>query len=194
MSDQLISLGHRLKIIAKCISPSIKTDDNKSGYELENALNNLEEIAKVEGYDDNSYVMEAIKAIHIEIKNNDLTRAQKKINKTINDVMPFDYEEFFQLFEATQTTAERLKDRICWVLLGPTGSGKSTSIHFLCGSKFKIGNAGSVIVDTIGKSLKDKEIKIGEKVTESKTRYIEAVELDLKQYSKKKNFKFECNH
>eukprot|EP01084_Bolivina_argentea_P083835 151772_1 len=103
----------------------------------------------------------------------------------MGEIMPFDYEEFFQLFEKTKETAIRLKNKVCWVLLGPTGAGKSTSIHFFCGSKFKKGNGGDVIVTNVNSALKDKDIVVAESVTSSQTRYIEEVMLDLNQYSKK---------
>ena len=60
-----------------------------------------------------------------------------------------------------------------------TGSGKSTSIHYLCGSQFRLGDQGNVIVYKTAKSLKDKDIEIGQSIAESKTKYIAEVPLDL---------------
>eukprot|EP01084_Bolivina_argentea_P304615 526122_1 len=205
-SHKVMSLGQKLKLISQESTSNHKQtprnptdehegvdskselegnqiDDTKTELELTDRLKDLKEIALVEGYDENSYVISTLREIYQQIKINELSTASKKIDNIIREVMPFDCEEFFKLFENTQATATRLKGKVCWVLLGPTGAGKSTSIHFLRGSHFRRGNGGSVIIDTVDKSLRDKEIKIGEAVTESKTRYIEAVELDLEKYS-----------
>eukprot|EP01084_Bolivina_argentea_P218651 371010_1 len=179
-SDKIMSLGHRLKLLSKCIKNT----------KLEYSSTHLTEIALVEGYNESSYIMSQLKSL-----NNISIHQMNQINTIINQVMPFDYQEFFKLFEATQQTAQRLKDKICWILLGPTGAGKSTSIHFFCGSQFKKdGNSGSVIIDGqdgIASLLKDKAIHIGEQVTESKTRFIEAVDLDLRKYEN--DIDFDCD-
>ena len=116
------------------------------------------------------------------LSDNELKAAALKINWVKPDVMPFDYQQFFELFEATKETATRLSGKVCWVLLGPTGAGKSTSIHFLCGSKFVSDDHGNVVVNNVDKSLKDKAIEVGQSITESKTRYIAEVPLDLTKY------------
>eukprot|EP01084_Bolivina_argentea_P201315 344123_1 len=65
-TDKVMSLGHRLKSLAECIRKNkryIKSeskselDDIKSELEPEDILNDLKEIAKVEGYNENSYII-----------------------------------------------------------------------------------------------------------------------------------------
>eukprot|EP01084_Bolivina_argentea_P304621 526132_1 len=160
-SHKVMSLGQKLKLISQESTSNHKQtprnptdehegvdskselegnqiDDTKTELELTDRLKDLKEIARVEGYDENSYVMSTINDICKKI-HSDPSTASKKINSIITEVMPFDYDEFFELFAATKKTAQQLDGKVCWVLLGPTGAGKSTSIHFLCGSHFKRG-------------------------------------------------------
>eukprot|EP01083_Nonionella_stella_P216801 778871_1 len=76
-------------------------DDTKTELELTDRLKDLKEIARVEGYDENSYVMSTINDICKKI-HSDPSTASKKINSIITEVMPFDYDEFFELFSATE--------------------------------------------------------------------------------------------
>jgi len=46
----------------------------------------------------------------------------------------FDFEEFFHLLTLVDESAEKIKGKDIVLLLGSTGSGKSTTTHYLCGS------------------------------------------------------------
>eukprot|EP01084_Bolivina_argentea_P250857 420503_1 len=174
IESRVVPLGHRLKTLAQYITKLNENnesntlnptderelegnevdetkselecnelDDSKSTATLEYLLKDLEEIAAVEGHD--SHSISTINDISEQIKYNHLTAALKQINNLIGIVMPFDYKEFFDLYKATVDTAGRVKDKVCWVLLGPTGAGKSTSINLFCGSTFKKGIGGAVV-------------------------------------------------
>ena len=48
---------------------------------------------------------------------------------------PFNFQEFFDLAVQVDEASNRIKDKEIILLLGSTGCGKSTTIHYLCGSK-----------------------------------------------------------
>ena len=111
-TDKIRSFGQRLKELSYQIS--LQKD-------VEMKFDDIFKMARVEGYDDSSYIISSIKDIKRKISNKQLERIPTKINQILDDVMPFDYYQFFKLYKATEQTAERLKGKACWVLLGPTG-------------------------------------------------------------------------
>ena len=113
-----MSLGHRLKYLSYQIAIQRDTESKSSEYEK---FDDLFGIAHVEGYDDSSYITSSLKDIKRKLSENELDRAATRITRVLEDVMPFDYYQFFELYKATEQTAERLKGKACWVLLGPTG-------------------------------------------------------------------------
>ena len=52
-------------------------------------------------------------------------------------IQPVDFNFMLQLITKTQNAAKRIQDKDIILFLGVTGSGKSTTIHFLAGSKMK---------------------------------------------------------
>ena len=140
---KVISVGHRLKLLRLKMIKDKDKNKNKEMSTIEYPQHNQEEeegpynnnnkndckfemddiieMARVEGYDDSSYVVSSLKDIAKRLSNNELKIASSKIDKVLSDVMPFDYQQFFELFKATEDTAERLRNKVCWVLLGPTG-------------------------------------------------------------------------
>ena len=144
--------------------------------------------AKVDGNDEGSYVYRTLNIIKNDLNKNKLHSALESLKIIKDIVLPFDLKEFFELFDATLKTGERLSNKTCWVLLGATGAGKSTSIHYLCGSEFIKNDelGGALTVKKINmKSLKNKEIKIGTNVTVSETRHIDEIYLNMKEFGLK---------
>ena len=123
----VISLGHSLRLLLQHIAVQRDSETKSPEYDK---FNDIFEIARVEGYGDTSYIISSLKDIKRGLSNNEFETAVKKIAKLLNDVMPFDYLHFFELFKATKKTADRLKDRVCWVLLGPTGIKISLYSYF----------------------------------------------------------------
>ena len=111
-----VSLGQKLKWLSYQIL-SHQDVENKS----QELSNDILEMARVEGYDNSSYVTSLLKDIRRRLSNNESKVAVTKVSKVLEDVMPFDYQLFFNLFKETEATAERLSSKVCWVLLGPTG-------------------------------------------------------------------------
>jgi ABC-type sugar transport system ATPase subunit len=52
----------------------------------------------------------------------------------LSSIKKFDFEDFFELYTLVDESALKIKDKDIILLLGSTGSGKSTTTHYLCGS------------------------------------------------------------
>ena len=106
----IISLGHRLRLLSQQVVIQRDIESKSPEYEK---LDDIVEIAHVEGYDDGSYIISSLKDIKRRLSNNEFEKAMTKIRQLLNDVMPFDYLHFFQLFKATKDTAKRLEGTFC---------------------------------------------------------------------------------
>ena len=60
----------------------------------------------------------------------------------LKNIEPFDIANFKKLLGDYHPQILRVKDKDIYLLLGGTGVGKSTTIHFLCGSKMKMDKDG----------------------------------------------------
>ena len=126
-SQKIMSLGQRLKrLLPKQIqihndikSPS--GNDDSIVHMNDNELESILEIARVEGYGDSSIISELINIKRI-LSNDELQIAANKISDVLHEVMPFDYQEFFELFKATEDNGSSLSDKDCWVFFGSTGT------------------------------------------------------------------------
>jgi polynucleotide 5'-kinase involved in rRNA processing len=63
-----------------------------------------------------------------------LEEIQKTTTEFLSSIKKFDLEEFFNLYSLVDESAKEIKDKDIVLLLGSTGSGKSTTTHYLCGS------------------------------------------------------------
>ncbi len=59
---------------------------------------------------------------------------QKSATDFLSSLKKFDFEDFFELYSLVDESAEKIKGKDIVLLLGSTGSGKSTTTHYLCGS------------------------------------------------------------
>ena len=80
--------------------------------------------ASVEGHDESSYIYKVIDTAESDIATNKLKKGYLALKYIKELVLPFNFNEFFKLFNATIHTANQLEGKACWVLLGPTGAGK----------------------------------------------------------------------
>jgi ABC-type multidrug transport system ATPase subunit len=63
-----------------------------------------------------------------------LEEIQKAATELLTSIKKFDFEEFFHLHSLVDEVAKEIRDKDIVLLLGSTGSGKSTTTHYLCGS------------------------------------------------------------
>jgi ABC-type sugar transport system ATPase subunit len=59
---------------------------------------------------------------------------QKSATDFLSSIKKFDFEDFFKLYSLVDESAKKIEDKDIILLLGSTGSGKSTTTHYLCGS------------------------------------------------------------
>src|SRR3990167_4012483 len=90
---------------------------------------------------------------------------------------PFNVEEAVQLYQEAEASAQIIKDQNIIVLLARTGAGKSTTTHWLCGSKMaisKVNGAWHVSVDGEPPIKELEKIIISCKFV-SETKYVSAI-------------------
>ncbi len=99
--------------------------------------------------------------------------------KMLREIQPLDMDLMLNLIKQTDSAAQQIKDKNVILLLGVTGSGKSTTIHFLAGSEME-----RVRVDGL-KHIRPKSIlnpKLQSFVTSpfprSETKSINAIEIE----------------
>jgi ABC-type dipeptide/oligopeptide/nickel transport system ATPase component len=97
-------------------------------------------------------------------------------------VIKFDFEEFFDLNKKVDKSAEEIAGKDIILLLGSTGSGKSTTVHYLCGSKMELMRAPNGIMHISASTIKNRELrKVAiSAVSKSETRYITPIPVSFK--------------
>ena len=55
----------------------------------------------------------------------------------IKNLRPLNIRDIYNLFDKAKIAAESVRDKDVIILIGSTGTGKSTTIHFLSGSKME---------------------------------------------------------
>ena len=56
----------------------------------------------------------------------------------LRQIEPFSIQYFIELIQEYSKQCEQTKGRSIFLLLGPKGVGKSTTLHYLAGSKLKL--------------------------------------------------------
>eukprot|EP01083_Nonionella_stella_P229397 812004_1 len=102
------------------------------------------------------------------------------IQSVLHEIRPFNIQYMVHLYKLTQTTAHMLAKQDTVLFLGYTGSGKSTTIHFMCGSKFHRNIDDHFEVIDPAKACE--AINTRYAVSESVTKSIAAVSINLKDY------------
>jgi ABC-type glutathione transport system ATPase component len=110
-----------------------------------------------------------------------LEEIQKTAIELIASIKKFDFEEFFHLFSLVDESAKEIKDKEIVLLLGSTGSGKSTTTHYLCGSLLEKVKAENNLDHIQAQKIICKDllkVKISN-ASRSETRYITPIKVEL---------------
>ncbi|CAF0898603.1 unnamed protein product [Adineta steineri] len=120
--DQNISLDHSIELF-----DCRKLEMGEELQCLKDRLK-LEEILSIKIHD-------AVETLSIHIKNKNWRSSLAILKDIQHEIMPLNIYELFRLVKNVDDTANLIKDKKIIFFLGNTGSGKSTTIHFLAGSK-----------------------------------------------------------
>ena len=119
-----------------------------------------------------------LKTWKAKLDHDDFESLKEECTVTMNELRPLNIQELLKLLKEGERTVDLIQNEEVILLLGGTGSGKSTTIHFLAGSIMardgdhiypkKVKNAAAETVRTSSASV-------------SETRYIHAVPVDLQE-------------
>ncbi|CAF3360653.1 unnamed protein product, partial [Rotaria sp. Silwood2] len=135
-------------------------------------------------------IQENLRDLNRHIQNHDVPLLMRSLRELLAKIRPLNIQEIQKLVEKARNAAELIRDKEVILLIGETGTGKSTTIQFLAGCKMK---ATKVEVEpgkflehiTIDKSITSITNRGLKNVTtsarnKSETRYIAPVTIQLK--------------
>jgi predicted GTPase len=117
-----------------------------------------------------------------KIKIDDWLSAKNILSEMLKEIRPFDIEETLLLIKKTEEAADLIKNQNIILLLGATGAGKSTTIHFLAGSEMHETEVNGLShIDAIKiNNPALKQVKMSPSST-SVTRYITAIPVNFRE-------------
>jgi ABC-type glutathione transport system ATPase component len=196
----MLNLTWKLMILKNDLTemmPSIITTKDK-GIDNESLLNELDELEK----------LKSRLASEAEVNAQDVTASLTRIKSAIvatkwllastelatlmKLVRPVDMEEMFRLIEKTKEAAKKIENRDVLLLLGKTGSGKSTTAHYLGGSKMKYDEKKRHYEPEQINNRDLFEIKTNAS-SNSETRFLSPVEIDLYSVLKRREAVLLCD-
>ncbi|CAF4659979.1 unnamed protein product, partial [Rotaria sp. Silwood2] len=104
--------------------------------EIANELQCFKKQLKIEELE-STQIENFIGTVSVNIKEKNWKSAFSALEKILKLIRPLNIPELFRLFEKVDETAHLIKGEDIILLLGGTGAGKSTTIHFLGGSLLK---------------------------------------------------------
>jgi flagellar biosynthesis GTPase FlhF len=148
MHDDLYSMPPCLERSITCLLYylSLKSIDNSilSNYnikvpdqidtEIGKEFECLKERLRIEEFE-STEIDYSVSAASIKIKNKNWKCAITALRQLLKRIQPLDMHELFRLVEKVDDAAVLVKNKEIILFMGRTGSGKSTTIHFLSGSK-----------------------------------------------------------
>ncbi|CAF4184508.1 unnamed protein product, partial [Rotaria sordida] len=124
---------------------ALKLNDDKTGVSENNILRDDEIAKELQCFKEQLKIEELestqienfIGTVSVNIKDQNWKSAFSTLEKILKLIRPLNIPELFRLFEKVDETAHLIKGEDIILLLGGTGAGKSTTIHFLGGSLLK---------------------------------------------------------
>jgi energy-coupling factor transporter ATP-binding protein EcfA2 len=95
-------------------------------------LETLEQRLELEGV---SSIHKSVSELTGQIRKQNWKQCLDSLQKILDEISPLNVNELFRLVNTVDEAAELIKEQEIILLLGGTGTGKSTTIHFLAGSK-----------------------------------------------------------
>ena len=149
--------------------------------EIQTELDNLKERLKIEEINSQKND-DRVTSVSINIKNKNWKRAEKELTSLLKLIRPLDMHELLRLVEKVNDAADLVRGKKIILFLGRTGTGKSTTIHFLAGSKMiqKLEDDRTIIVPAEIKNPDLEKVVCSTKASSSETRYIRPVTVNYK--------------
>ena len=153
--DYLLELKNKINQMPKCLEKCIeilifnvilKIKENKSLADdfienldsqdriIENELNAIEKFLKNE-QDSSQDLITLYNQVMNKMKSKEWNSALTILKQILKKVRPLDIHELSFLLKEAKKAAKKIINQDVILLMGKTGSGKSTTIHFLAGSK-----------------------------------------------------------
>ena len=82
-----------------------------------------------------SNIRNSVKELSVYIQNQNWEEALKLLRKLFKEICPLNIHDLFRFIRKVDDAADVIKNKDIILLLGNTGAGKSTTLHFLAGSK-----------------------------------------------------------
>ncbi|CAF3259094.1 unnamed protein product, partial [Rotaria sp. Silwood2] len=123
----------------KLISESIGSDctievPDQIETKIDKEFEHLKERLKIEN-EESREMCHCIQELAVNIKHENWRNSLILLRKIFKNISPLNKHELFRLIKKVNNTARAIKNKDIIFFLGLTGSGKSTTIHFLAGSK-----------------------------------------------------------
>ena len=146
---------------------------------LSQLFDHLFESLALEGFSENGSVFKHAISSKNAMLQSKWEASFKHLKNGLIIVEPFNIEYMLDLYDKTEHAAKQVLNEDAVIVLGHTGAGKSTTIHFLAGSKMvRDKKTGHIYPDKItNKALSN--VKTEFRMAESVTRYIAGVPISL---------------
>jgi ABC-type multidrug transport system fused ATPase/permease subunit len=147
---------------------------------LETDFNSLDERIEIENLLKHKFQVDNYE----NIKNYHQYSAEENLSNLkifLNSIREINIQELLRLTKSNNDAINKIKDKDVYLLFGPTGAGKSTTLHFLGGSKMEEqlidGKVHILPVNITNKDLKD--VKTGLSAIKSETRLVIPVKIPI---------------
>ena len=142
-------------------------------------FDHLFESLVLEGFSGSGSVFENNMKSKIAMLDPEWETSYKHLKEAMCGVQSFDIEYMLDLYDKTSDAAKQVENEDVIIVLGHTGAGKSTTIHFLAGSTMvRDKKTGHIYPDKINNAALS-NVKTEFRMAESVTRYIVGVPISL---------------